>query len=73
MDAKTKAKELMDRFRPHTNNWDCYNDIPEKENHAKKAALICVDEMLIENEKVHGPRLRWTFWILVKEELLKIK
>jgi hypothetical protein len=33
-------KELKDKFLKHTKNWDYYNDIPEKEDHADACAKI---------------------------------
>jgi hypothetical protein len=43
---KEQAKQLLEKVRPHTQYWDCYNDCPLEEDHAKKVALICVDETI---------------------------
>ena len=57
MTPKQKAIELLKVVRPHTQYWDCYNDCPLEENHSKKCALICIEEMilLIEFEVLHQP------------------
>jgi hypothetical protein len=46
MKPQEKAQELINSFSPHAKNWDCFYDIPLDENHAKKCALIAVDEIL---------------------------
>jgi hypothetical protein len=46
MTPQEKAQELINSFSPHAKNWDCFYDIPLDENHAKKCALIAVDEIL---------------------------
>lgn len=35
--------KLEELHRPHSKNWDCYNDAPFEENHAKKSAEITID------------------------------
>lgn len=35
--------KLEKLHRPHSKYWDCYNDEPLKENHAKKSAKISKD------------------------------
>ena len=42
MTAKEKARELIDKFRPHAHLWDCYNDTPCEDDHPKKCALIAL-------------------------------
>lgn len=32
--------KLEELHRPHSKNWDCYNDAPYKENHTLKSAEI---------------------------------
>jgi hypothetical protein len=46
MTPKEKAEELINKFRPHSKYWDCFNDEPLEENHAKQCALIAVDEII---------------------------
>ena len=46
MTAKEKANELVKKFIPNAKYWDCYNDEPLNENHAKACALIAVDEII---------------------------
>lgn len=43
---KEKAEQLIAKFLPHSHYWDCYNDEPVKENHAKQCALICIEEQI---------------------------
>ena len=69
MKPQEKAQELINSFSPHAKNWDCFYDIPLDENHAKKCALIAVDEILslfineCEDTK---------YWQEVKQELEKL-
>jgi hypothetical protein len=35
--------KLEELHKPHSNNWDCYNDEPLEENHALKSAEITTD------------------------------
>lgn len=73
MTPKEKAEELRSRFSKHVQYWDCYNDIPLEENHAKQCALICVDEIRnsvtwssdFNNEKRN-------YWQEVKNEIEKL-
>jgi hypothetical protein len=73
---KDKAKELVDKFRPHANLWDCRNDCPLDEANEKQCALICVDEIIKElniwyrGEKAEKRRLN--YWIEVKNEINKL-
>ena len=76
-EPKEKAKELVDKFLPHSNFWDCYNDEPLEENHAVKCALIAVDEILKpfeyeQNNKfysIHPNLYQLKYWQEVKEEI----
>ena len=52
MIPRLKAEELINKFRIHSRYWDCSNDEPLEENHAKQCALIAVDEMIIEIRKI---------------------
>jgi hypothetical protein len=73
MTPKEKATELINKFRPHSKYWDCYNDEPLEENHAKKCALIAVDEIL--NNVLVGIDLASTwgnYWQEVKQEIEKL-
>jgi hypothetical protein len=69
MKPKEKAQELINSFSPHAKNWDCFYDIPLDENHAKKCALIAVDEILslFINECEDT-----SYWQEVKNELEKL-
>lgn len=53
MDAKNKAKSLVDKFKPLVTTWDCYNDTPMDEKYiiadAKKCAIILVDKIIESN------------------------
>ncbi|CAL67415.1 hypothetical protein [Christiangramia forsetii] len=44
-EPKEKAKELIEKFIPDAKYWDCYNDVPLDEDHAKNCALIAVEEI----------------------------
>lgn len=75
MTPQEKAKELVDKFRPHSKYWDCHNDEPLEERHANEAALICVDVVLssMENEVdnyYNKPKVR--YWEEVKKEINKL-
>lgn len=76
MTPKEKAKELLDKLRPHSKYWDCYNDEPLEENHAKWSAFICVDELINATLVDDLPRKRTKFdrqyWQQVKQELEKL-
>jgi hypothetical protein len=69
MKPQEKAQELINSFSPHAKNWDCFYDIPLDENHAKKCALIAVDEILslFINECEDT-----SYWQTVKNELEKL-
>ena len=71
MTPKKKAKQLLEKVRPHTQYWDCYNDCPLEENHAQKVALICANEIKFTN--VYGGELlqkqHKEYWQKVKDEL----
>lgn len=44
--AKKHLEFLMEEIRPHSQYWDCYNDVPLEEPHDKHLALICLDKQL---------------------------
>jgi len=82
MEAKEKAKQLIDKFKPLVTTWDCYWDIPRNENlvkqDAKKCASIAVDEIM--QEVTIGRKLEWInerkegkeyieYWEQVKAEI----
>ena len=73
MDAKEKAKELVDKFKPHSHFWvhdlgrQKDYEIEQLEN-AKQCALICVDEIMSDYQS-------WVtneFWLEVKQEIEKL-
>jgi hypothetical protein len=65
-----KAKELLDKFRPHAKYWDCFYDEPLKENHAKQCALIAVDEIL--KVAFYTTDEIYNYYIKVKQEIEKL-
>jgi len=71
MKPQEKAQELINSFSPHAKNWDCFYDIPLDENHAKKCALIAVDEIMntIDSE---DHVILYNYWQKVKQELEKL-
>ena len=46
MTPQEKAIEIIKKFIPHAQYWDCYNDELLEENHTKQCALIAVEEIL---------------------------
>jgi DNA-binding sugar fermentation-stimulating protein len=46
-----KAIEIIKKFIPHAQYWDCYNDELLKKNHAKQCALIAVEEIIQATKK----------------------
>jgi hypothetical protein len=80
MTPKEKAQELINSFSPHAKNWDCFYDIPLDENHAKKCALIAVDEIIKfmemddeHNECLYFANSKWVQYLMeVKQEIEKL-
>lgn len=77
MTAKEKALELVEKFRPHAQYWDCYNDVPLDEPHAVQCAIIAVDEIITtllecEDYKDVNPNLPIGYYKEVKQELEKM-
>jgi hypothetical protein len=74
MKPQEKAQELINSFSPHAKNWDCFYDIPLDENHAKKCALIAVDEIL--SMGIMAESGDWNmakeYWEEVKQEIEKL-
>ena len=80
MKEKAKSKELVDKFMPHT---DCAGDGATSSearqinlNHAKRCALICVDEIIAEYASLHGGLVnailrteRVVYWQRVRTEI----
>ena len=77
MEAREKARELMQRFNEPTQQWDELDGfIPHKHN-AKTCALIVVDEIFQileddENIYVLGHSSYIDFWQEVKQEIEKL-
>lgn len=69
---KEKAEQLIKRFQPHSNFWDCYNDEPLEENHAKNCALICVEEIIESyNNSFESLSINsCEYWATVRTEIL---
>ena len=73
MIAKEKAQQLINTFSPHAKNWDCFNDIPLDENHAKHCALIVVNEILEDYEVFpYKTQVGKEYWQEVKQEIEKL-
>lgn len=80
MIPKEKADELLKKFNEHAKYWDCYNDEPLEEDHARQCALIAVDEIIktlnydIRDIDVRGNILLdlIDYWRQVKIELEKL-
>lgn len=73
MTPKEKAKELYELFNPIVEKEDFYHDDVEHEN-SKKAALICVDEIIqaIDWHKFEVPNKQFEYWQEVKQEIEKL-
>jgi hypothetical protein len=72
MSPKEKAEELINKFIPHADYWDCRNDEPLEEDHAKECALICVDEIIsaIIEQAISHPHLQNIgYWEKVKKHI----
>ena len=66
MTSKEKAKELVDKFMPHSSG-------NSNNNEAKQCALITVDEILKDKEVVDGMRvINDPYWLEVKQEIEKL-
>jgi hypothetical protein len=63
MEARLKAKELIDKFDKAVNT---HTNTP-----LKKCALIAVDELIYETQ-FEVPNIRQRYWIDVKQELEKL-
>jgi hypothetical protein len=74
MTPKEKAEELINKFRLHSRYWDCRNDEPLEENHAKQCALIAVDEIINDyNTFPNSFKSKHTsYWEEVKNEIEKL-
>lgn len=72
MNPKEKAEELLQKFRGETDGIAAYN----YDNVNKKCALMCVDELIKDNEKnesiVNGG-LNKSYWQQVKTEIENLK
>jgi len=71
MKPQEKAQELINSFSPHAKNWDCFYDIPLDENHAKKCALIAVDEIMSTID-AEDHVILYNYWQTVRNELEKL-
>jgi hypothetical protein len=77
MTSKEKAKELVDKFKPHSHFWvhdlgrQKDYEIEQLEN-AKQCALIAVDEAIEESYFVDKTYCRQEYWEEVKQEIEKL-
>jgi len=75
MKTKTKAIELIEKFRKYSYNGACEeNDERVEHYNAKQCALICVDEIISEMEYIDENDTsisykRFEYWHSVKEEI----
>jgi hypothetical protein len=76
MTPQEKAREIIKKFIPHAQYWDCYNDELLEENHAKQCALIAVEEIIDLNLGLSNcDENNWSiekFYIEVKQEIQKL-
>jgi hypothetical protein len=74
MTPKEKAIELVDMFMEHTVEWDKVTEVAfDSEYHAKKCALISVDEVIESlHEHYWQNRLLIDYWTQVKQEIEKL-
>jgi hypothetical protein len=72
MTAVEKAEELIEKFSPLLQYWDCYNDAPmlieDTVANAKQCALIAINEIL----GYMGADRGTEFWLQVKSEIEKL-
>jgi formate dehydrogenase assembly factor FdhD len=72
MEAKLKAIELVNRFKPFAHGYVGSEAIAEN---AKECALITVDEILADYEIFNKKNKSFkvpSFWQMVKEEIIKL-
>ena len=76
MEAKEKAKELVDKYEYHSKPMEYGMNFSGDIDHAKQCALICVDEILKENERINQggyfPTPLTEYWQEVKQEINKL-
>ena len=79
MEAKEKARELVDSFMSYSDYTECAN-FTERENqlkNAKQCALICADELKKEvtqiNDDMGYCSLAAGYWEEVKKEIEKLR
>ena len=72
MTAAEKAKELVDKFAKEA--WSFHENT--KWGYDKQCALICVDEIIKENERINEggafPTPLTEYWKEVKQEIIKL-
>jgi uncharacterized UPF0160 family protein len=71
MTAKDKAKELVEKFIKHTQEWDELDGYVNDIYRAKKCALIAVDEMINWKETlfVTEGSMAYQYLLKVKQEI----
>tara|TARA_R110000868_G_scaffold118340_1_gene313921 strand:+ start:274 stop:498 length:225 start_codon:yes stop_codon:yes gene_type:complete len=74
MTPRDKAIELVEQFMEHTVEWDNVKEVAfDSEFHAKKCALVAVDELIKEQEKYNnGSFYPSKYWQEVKQEIEKL-
>lgn len=78
MKPSEKALELVKKFSPHVQGWDCYHDCPRDEEDilkdASKCALIAVDEIIKVVFEIEHSATDWKhyYWREVKQEIEKL-
>jgi len=78
MSPKEKAEELITKFIPYVEFWDCRNDEPIEEDYAKECALVCAETHLdyCENNSPFPTMAKWIehndYWRKVKKEIEKL-
>jgi len=45
-DVKEEAGEILEKFRPHADMWDCYYDVPYQDKNDIKCAIIHVEGII---------------------------
>ena len=71
---KGEADALYKKFSEHAMYWDCGNDSPISEDHAKQCALICVDKIMDSWPLDFGVNYTTMkkYWQEVKQEIEKL-
>ena len=75
MTPKDKAKELVDKFIDYAYHWDEGFPLPKEYTpiwNAKQCALVCIDEILKNDDRMYLGSNDINYWEQVKQEINKL-